>query len=117
MDNTLYKQLHESINKIMGDSKKQQQQQQPQPPPSPPPEAGGAGGGAGGGATAAGGDIERGYLHQCTFRCAVEVICCVCQGEALVFAVYLWVRWSSSSCLPPECPKTHRFALSSALVE
>jgi len=63
MDNGLYKQLHESISKIMGDSKKQQQLQ----PLPPPPEAGaGAVGGGGGGATAAGSEIERGYLHQCT---------------------------------------------------
>lgn len=61
MDNTLYKQLHESISRIIGDSKKQQQQQ----PLPPPPEAGAVGGG-GGGATAAGSEIERGFLHQCT---------------------------------------------------
>lgn len=84
MDNTVYKQLHESINKIVGDSKKQQHQHQHQPPP--PPEAGAAGGG-GGGATAAGGDFEHGYLHQCTFRSAwVGVICCICHCKALVFA-------------------------------
>jgi hypothetical protein len=69
MENKLYQHLHEVISKIMGDSKEHLQQPPPPLPPLPPFRAGvGAVGGEGEGATAAGGEIERGYLHQCMSR-------------------------------------------------
>lgn len=98
MDDSLFKQLHDSISKIVGDSKKQQQQ-----PPQQPPEAGAGGGG---GATA-GGDIDRGYLHQCTLlvACDLRGECAgFPSGEVFVlvgFGSYVSGRVTLWSSLPP----------------